>query len=109
MRGPHPGCQTFAADVAQRKDYAAARLLHREKVTGQVTNGENFAGNFEVAVPDQTRGTQAPVHLRSFEERGVQIDVILLKRRELRPPAPAGVHAYLTSGVAAERPGHRPR
>jgi hypothetical protein len=82
MRGPHPGCQTFAADVAQGKDYAAARFLYREKVTGQVANGKNFAGNLEVAVPDQTRGAQAPVHLRSFEECGVQIGVILLKHRE---------------------------
>ena len=79
MRGPHPGCQTLAADVTQGKDYAAARLLYGEKVTGQVANGENFAGNFEVAVPDQTGSAQTAVHLRSFEECGVQIGVILLK------------------------------
>src|SRR5215475_5420548 len=83
MSGPHTGGQTMATDVTQREEYAAARLLYGEKVAGQVANGENFAGNLEVVTPNQTRGAQAPVRLRSFKECGVQIGVILLKRREL--------------------------
>lgn len=83
MRGPHPSRQAFATDVTQRKNYSAARLLDREKVTGQMANGENFAGNPEVASTDQTRGAQTPVHLRSLEDRSVQISSILLKRWKL--------------------------
>ena len=80
----------MATDVTQREEYAAARLLYGEKVAGQVANGENFAGNLEVVTPNQTRGAQAPVRLRSFKERGVQIGVILLKRRELQVQLPLG-------------------
>src|SRR5947208_12249445 len=103
MRGPHPGSQTFAADVTQGNDYAAVRLLYGEKVTGQVANGENFAGNIDVAVPDQTRSAQAPVHLRSFEECGVQIGVILLKCRELQLQFP--IVCPITRALAWRRRG----
>ena len=88
ISGPHPCRQTLAADVTQGEDDAAACLLQGEKVTGQVANGKDLAGNVEVAVPHQTRGAQAPVHLRSFEECGVKIGVILLQCRELQLQLP---------------------
>ena len=84
ISGPHSGCQTFAADVTQGKDYAAARLLDGEKVTGHMANGESFTGNLEVVVPDQARRAEAPVYLRSFDNRRVQVGVILLKCFELQ-------------------------
>src|SRR5262245_8552811 len=90
MRGPHPGCQAFAADVTQGKDYAGAYLLCSEKVARQVTNGKNLAGNLEIAMPDQAWGAETPVYQCSFEECGVQIGVIFLKFRDLPlqlPPA----------------------
>src|SRR5262245_66243083 len=83
MSGPHTGSQTMDTDVTQREEYVTDRLLYGEKVAGQVANGENFAGNLEVVTPNQTRGAQAPVRLGGFEERGVQIGVILQKRHEL--------------------------
>src|SRR5262245_4922412 len=80
MSGPHAGGQTMATDVTQREEYAAARLLYGEKVSGQVANCENFAGNLEVVTPNKTRDAQAPVRLRSFKEAGSKIGVVLLKR-----------------------------
>src|SRR6266850_4629000 len=78
VRGPHPGRQTFAADVTQRQNYAGARRLHREKVAGKMANREDFAGDLEVTVTNQTRSTQPPVNLRGFENCRMQISVILL-------------------------------
>ena len=57
-------------------------FLDGKKVTGQMANGENFAGNFEVAVPHQTRGTQMAVYLSSFEDFGMQLSVIALQCRK---------------------------
>src|SRR5687768_11853803 len=79
MRGPHPGRQTFATDITQRKYYAVALLFNCEKVTGQVANGKNLAGNFKVSETNVTRGAQTPVHLRSLENLCMQFSVILLK------------------------------
>ena len=83
MRRPHSGRQTFAADVTQREDDAVVRFFHGEEITGQVAHGENLAGDFEVSVTNQTRRAQTTVHLRRFENRGVQFSVILLQRGEL--------------------------
>src|SRR3984893_19116868 len=56
MTDPHPRGETFAADVSQSKDDTIVNLLGGDKVTQHVANSENFAGNFKVAMPDQTRG-----------------------------------------------------
>ena len=53
-----------------------------------MANGENFAGNLEVTAPDQTRRAQAAMHLRSIEERGVEIGIIVLQRGELQLQLP---------------------
>jgi hypothetical protein len=83
MRCPHPGCQTLAADITQRKDYAVVRLFNREKITWQVANGENLTGNFEVSATNQTRCAQTPVYLRRLENLGMQLGVIFLQSCKL--------------------------
>src|SRR5204863_832625 len=94
MRGPHAGRQAFAADVTERKDHTCAHCIDGEEIAGQMPNGENLAGYLEVAIMDQTRGAQPPVHLRCFEDFSVQIGVILLQRcnfhLQVYPSRPGG-------------------
>ena len=85
MRGPHPGCQTLAADVTKREDYAAARLSS----TVKKSPGKCRTAKISLAISKSPCRTRRGAHRRrctcgSFEERGVQIGVILLKRRELQ-------------------------
>ena len=84
MRDPHPSSQTFAADVSQRNDHTTVNLVSRDKVTRDVSNGKDFAGNLKIAVPDQTWRAHPPMHLRSFDERCMQVGVIFLKRCNLQ-------------------------
>jgi hypothetical protein len=74
----------MAADVPERKDYASARIRYGEKVARQMANGKNFTGNLEVTAPDEARGAQASMNLRSFEERCMQVGMILLQCGELQ-------------------------
>ena len=93
MRGPHSGRKTLPADVTQREDHCAVCFLNREKVTRQVTHGENLAGYFEVAVRDVTWGAQTAMDLRGLEDFGAEFGVILLQGGEFQfqvPPACAG-------------------
>jgi hypothetical protein len=82
-RGPHAGGNAFSADVAQGDDHGSACLFNREKIAGQVANGEDLAGNFNVPVPHQPRRAETPVNLRRLEQRRMEIRVILLQRRKL--------------------------
>jgi hypothetical protein len=43
-----------------------------------MTNCKDLARHIETAVSHQTRRTQSPVHLCGFEDRSVQLSVILL-------------------------------
>ena len=49
-----------------------------------MAHGEDLAGNLKFAVPKQARRAQAPVHLRGFKDRRMQISVIFLQRLQLR-------------------------
>src|SRR5947208_1915164 len=79
MCGPHARGQSFATDITEREYYSAVRMPDGEKITGQMAHGKNLTGNFKVAVTDQARGTKPAVHLSRFEDRRVQLRIILLQ------------------------------
>ena len=83
-RGPHARRQPFPADVAERQNQPAARLLDGKEITRQVPDGKDLTRNLEVAAPHQAGGAEASVHLRSLEECGVKIAILFLECRELR-------------------------
>src|SRR5437879_12621820 len=76
MGGPHSGRQTLAADIAQSQEHSVISFFNGEKVTRQVSNSKNFAGDLEVAVTHQARSAKTPVHLRRLKDRGVQLSEI---------------------------------
>jgi len=80
MRGPHPGGQTFAANVAEREDDAVIRLFNRKEISRQMTDGEDLAGDFKILVMQLARRAKTPMDLRSFEDCGVQLGVVFLQR-----------------------------
>src|SRR6185369_4671315 len=79
MRDPHPRRQTFATDVAEREDQTFIRLLDTEEIARQMTNRKDLTRYVETAVSHQTRRTQSTMHLCGFEDRSVQLSVILLQ------------------------------
>src|ERR1044072_4249871 len=78
MCNPHPRGQTFAADIAKRQYETITRLFDTKEVTRQMTNCKNLARHIETAVSYQSLRTQSTMHLRGFEDRSVQLSVILL-------------------------------
>src|SRR5436190_2513357 len=83
MSDPHACGETFAANVAKRKQQTIARLFDAEEITWQVTNCENLARYIESAMTHEAWRTQSPMNLRCFEDRSVQLGVIFLKCFEL--------------------------
>src|SRR5436190_23502860 len=83
MTHPHAGGETFAANVAEREHCAFVCLLDGEEVTRQMPHRKDLAGDVERSIMHQARRTQTTVHLRGFEDGGVQFRVLMLKRFEL--------------------------
>jgi 16S rRNA C1402 (ribose-2'-O) methylase RsmI len=79
MRDPHARGETFATDVAKRKDQTLARLFDTEKISRQMTNCKDLTRHIERTMTHKTRRTQSPMHLRRFEDRSVQFCIISLE------------------------------
>ena len=75
-----------------------------------MAHGENLAGDFEVSATNQTRRTQTAMYLRGFENRGMQLGVVLLKRGQfdlqLKPQSFVGA-LQPSSRADIERPPRR--
>ena len=83
MCNPHSSRESFAADVTQSQHQAFAGFLNAEKISRQVAHSEDLTRNIDIAAPHNTRRAQTSMHLRGFEDRSVQLRVILLQCFEL--------------------------
>ena len=107
-----PAASPFPADVAERQNQTAARLLDGKEITRQVADGKDLTRNLEVTAPHQAGGAEASVHLRSLEECGVKIAILFLECRELRhqlPGASGGMHCPVAERVAEIGTSRTPR
>jgi hypothetical protein len=82
MANPHSRGQSFAADIAKRQNQAFIRFVYGEEIAGQVTHCEDLARNVERFVMNGTRRAQTSMHLRGFEDRGVQFGILPLKHSD---------------------------
>ena len=106
-RGPHARRQPFPADVAQRQNQPAARLLDGKEVTRQIADGKDLTGNLEVTAPHQARGAEAsdalaqPRRVRCGDRRNPS------RASRTSTSARAGAPGGMRCGVA-ERSEYRP-
>src|SRR5262245_20639754 len=83
MREPHSRRQALPANVADRKNQFRSDLLNNHKVTGDMMNREDFAGDFVRPAQKMAGPAEFSLYLGSLEESASQMIMLLPQLAEL--------------------------
>ena len=72
MGGPHRCSQAFAGDIAQREEGRIAAIEDANKVAGEMLDGKDLRGDFELSALQPARPAQPALHLLRFEHFAIQ-------------------------------------
>ncbi len=80
MGQPQAGYKSLSRNVAHGKAGCGAEVQHLVEVAGEVTHGEDFAGNLEAPTTDFAGGAEPALHLRRGKDGLTELVVLTLQR-----------------------------